>query len=338
MLMATTLPTPAPARIQATPPTYSLENKRYVKSIRIGDWSIESTKRPILNSDEIDMNEKSLNLPLPEMTFGNNGLSVNYEPHASSKLELKFDTIDALAGVAVGEGWEERVGGGVKVSMAEAWGKSRTSPSVLLSDTPLPSKPVKPHDWTYSTCYSGSIAGPSSSRWQESSTAQIPMKLLARQDPVLDQILFYDDVPLFEDELHDNGDTKMNVRIRVMPHCFFILMRLFVRVDGVLFRIHDVRIYHAFGSGEVIREVNGMEMDYSSVKAHLEKQSDLTPLTDQNFVYQVMMANASKDSKNTSTRVTGKPWPGLGRRVEVMMLPAANEVDAAGSGLRDLSL
>jgi type 2A phosphatase activator TIP41 len=27
--------------------------------------------------------------------------------------------------VATGEGWEERVGGGVKVSMAEQWGKNR---------------------------------------------------------------------------------------------------------------------------------------------------------------------------------------------------------------------
>jgi hypothetical protein len=41
----------------------------------------------------------------------------------------------------------------------------------------------------------------------------IPMTLLARQDPVLDTILFYDDVPMFEDELHDNGDSILNVRI-----------------------------------------------------------------------------------------------------------------------------
>jgi hypothetical protein len=41
----------------------------------------------------------------------------------------------------------------------------------------------------------------------------IPMDLLARQDPVLDKIIFYDDVSLFEDELHDNGESIMNVRI-----------------------------------------------------------------------------------------------------------------------------
>lgn len=83
---------------------------------------------------------------------------------------------------------------------------------------------------------------------------------------MLDRILFYDDVALFEDELHDNGESILNVRIRVMPHSFFILSRLFVRVDNVLFRIFDVRVYHEFGSGEVIRECTGMEADYDEVK------------------------------------------------------------------------
>jgi type 2A phosphatase activator TIP41 len=51
-----------------------------------------------------------------------------------------------------------------------------------------------------------------------------------------------------------------------MPHSFFILTRLFLRVDNVLFRICDVRVYHAFGSGEIIREVRGMEATYDEVK------------------------------------------------------------------------
>lgn len=52
-----------------------------------------------------------------------------------------------------------------------------------------------------------------------SSSHSIPMTLLSRQDPVLDQILFYEDVPLFEDELHDNGESILNVRI-VSPRSF----------------------------------------------------------------------------------------------------------------------
>jgi hypothetical protein len=51
-----------------------------------------------------------------------------------------------------------------------------------------------------------------------------------------------------------------------MPHSFFILYRLFLRVDNVLFRMYDVRIYHAFGSGEVVREIVGTEADYETIK------------------------------------------------------------------------
>jgi type 2A phosphatase activator TIP41 len=140
------------------------------------------------------------------MSFGNNSLTLSYDPSTSysstsalspsasnsageSSTSLRFQTLEALGGVAVGEGWEERIGGGVKVSMAESWGKSRlvsthypetsrtrprglyvhggfrSNPSALLSDIPLPSKPVKPHDWTYSTIYAGSVAGPSVSTY-----------------------------------------------------------------------------------------------------------------------------------------------------------------------------
>nr|XP_031860691.1 uncharacterized protein CI109_003734 [Kwoniella shandongensis]KAA5527763.1 hypothetical protein CI109_003734 [Kwoniella shandongensis] len=358
-------PTPAQAVARSPPsPPFSLDSTKHTSAIKIGPWRIEATKRPILNGKEIDAAEKSLLLPLPEMTFGNNSLSLTYDPSSSSssisgssstyqaqqvdensgeKVEIRFDTLDALAGVAVGEGWEERVGGGVLVSMAEKWGKSRSSPNSMLTDTPLPSKPVKPHDWTYSTCYAGSIAGPST--FKPSPTHSLPLALLARQDPNLDRILFYDDVPLFEDELHDNGESILNVRIRVMPHCFFILARLFVRVDDVLFRIHDVRVYHAFGSDEIVREISGMEASYEEIKRHLEKPSDLSPLTSPNWVYGVMSsindlpARPDLIHRSSSSSRGGKPWPGLGRRVEVLRLPRPREgVEGATDGLGKITI
>lgn len=96
----------------------------------------------LANSKPAQSAEKSLNLPLPEMTFGNNSLSLVYNPTTASPLDstaasryiavstearvdLSFKTLDALAGVATGEGWEDRVGGGVLVSMAEKWGKNK---------------------------------------------------------------------------------------------------------------------------------------------------------------------------------------------------------------------
>lgn len=63
--------------------------------------------------------EKALSLPLPEMTFGNNSLTLSHDCGA----QIVFDTLSALGEVATGEGWEERVGGGVLVSMAEKWAK-----------------------------------------------------------------------------------------------------------------------------------------------------------------------------------------------------------------------
>lgn len=111
--------------------------------MRIGPWSIASTKRSILNGVEIEAAEKTLSLPLPEMTFGNNSLVLTYDPNATGPRRaaparaasgsgavaepssLAFDTLTALRQVATGEGWEDRVGGGVLVSMAEKWSKGR---------------------------------------------------------------------------------------------------------------------------------------------------------------------------------------------------------------------
>lgn len=74
--------------------------------------------------------EKELNLPLPEMTFGNNLLSLSYASGSDSgeegsRITLSFNGLEALAEVGTGEGWEDRTGGAVLVSMAETWGKNR---------------------------------------------------------------------------------------------------------------------------------------------------------------------------------------------------------------------
>jgi type 2A phosphatase activator TIP41 len=81
--------------------------------------------------------EKRLNLPLPEMTFGNNSLLCTYND-GSNEVTMRFNGIEALSEVGVGEGWEERVGGAVLVSMAESWGKNRYVWSSPLGLTPCP--------------------------------------------------------------------------------------------------------------------------------------------------------------------------------------------------------
>ena len=84
------------------------------------------------------------------------------------------------------------------------------------SQLPMPQTvPTKPYDWTYTTTYAGSLddASSESAQWVPAEPTNalhtIPIAELSRPDP----ILFYAEIPLFEDELHDNGASHLLVRV-----------------------------------------------------------------------------------------------------------------------------
>ena len=119
---------------------------------------------------------------------------------------------------------------------------------------------VKPFDWSYSTDYKGTLRSTSPSF--EITTTPIPIELLKRPDP----ILFFDEVILYEDEMADNGITMYSCKIRIMPARLLLLCRFFMRLDNVLLRIRDTRVYVDFGTGEVIREYVAKEERYEVVR------------------------------------------------------------------------
>jgi hypothetical protein len=92
-----------------------------------------------------------------------------------------------------------------------------TAPSPLAPHTPLPTTPIKPFDWTYSSLHTGVVSLATSSAppsWRKAlPTEIIPLALLSQPDP----ILFYDEIPLFESELDDNGTSLLNVRVVSRP-------------------------------------------------------------------------------------------------------------------------
>ena len=61
---------------------------------------------------------------------------------------------------------------------------------------------------------------------------RIDRAALLRRDP----ILFYDDLTLYESELDDNGSMVLSVKLRVGPQYWYVLLRYWLRVDGVLLR------------------------------------------------------------------------------------------------------
>jgi hypothetical protein len=46
---------------------------------------------------------------------------------------------------------------------------------------------------------------------------------------------------------------------RVMPNSFFILLRYFLRIDGVMLRLNDTRYYHEFDTDFILREYTSKE-------------------------------------------------------------------------------
>ncbi|TBU47251.1 type 2A phosphatase activator TIP41 [Dichomitus squalens] len=295
-------------------PQHRLLESPNSRTIEIGPWTITASTNPISNAGQSDALQAAIGgIPLPEMTFGNNSLELE---HKTSGWKYAFTTEEALKGVKNGE--LEDGDGGVKVGYADAWIKSRTNP---LSQIPMPTTvPTKPYDWTYTTLYPGHLKSSSKDiKWKpaerNNTKHTIPLAELTRHDP----ILFYAEIPLYEDELHDNGASHLLVRIRVMPTCIFILQRFTLRVDNVLFRTYDTRIYHSFASSPslVVRETSGWEAPYERVKVRLPRRDDLTPLTDPMWIAKILSEMPSEISREVGA---GTKWRGLGTKIEVATL------------------
>lgn len=75
-----------------------------------------------------------------------------------------------------------------------------------------------------------------------------------------------------------------------MPTFFLVLMRFFLRVDGVIFRLYETRIFHEFNTNLVIRDVQHKEASYDFISKKLPysapNQRDLSLLTNVNWVAQ----------------------------------------------------
>lgn len=103
-----------------TIPPHQIHDDVNARSIDICGWAINVKTNPIVTAAEADTLQKSLGIPLPEMTFGNNSLELL---HVKSGWSYTFDTHESLRGVKNGE-----LGpgdGGVKVGYADKWLQSR---------------------------------------------------------------------------------------------------------------------------------------------------------------------------------------------------------------------
>lgn len=132
--------------------------------------------------------EHKLELPhLPEMVFSKNKLILTHKNGAT----IEFNPLDALKKVGNGEST-------IRVACAEEWKSSRGESANL--------EEVKPFDWSFSTDYQGTFN--EKIRFEDTDAKLDIFKLMQKE-----RILFYTDLTLFEDELHDHGIAACSVKI-----------------------------------------------------------------------------------------------------------------------------
>ncbi|KAJ2723799.1 Tap42 interacting protein [Coemansia sp. Benny D115] len=239
--------------------------------LRIAGWELTSSHQAILNHKEIEDYASQLGFNVPEMIFGNNYLRI---AHGKTGAQIELNALDALRQVDTSPESAKTV----QVSIASGWSASSQRNRADITDV------IRPFDWTLSTKYRGTLTN---LRFEQTTQGIDYSKLQVREP-----IHFYDENVLYEDDLGDNGTSQLSYKVRVMSSGFFVLQRFFMRVDGVLFRIYDTRMYHAFGSEVVLREFSTREAPFDEVRKMLPLKNrddeDLSLLNNIVFVDSVM--------------------------------------------------
>ena len=228
-----------------TPQSLSAATRTHAQS----SFRISARKLPISKAGPIEDMEKRIGIPMPEMIFGDNAVWVT---HAPTGWTLGFSAPEALDRV---DKTGEKM---LKVAYARDWESTREGTTRGIKEV------VKPYDWSYSTEYEGTVERGSApeDKALRPTDKKIPIELLKRRDP----ILFFDEVVLYESELDDNGISIYSAKLRVHEKRMLLLVRFFLRLDNVLVRIRDTRVYVDFETDEVIREYTSKEAPFDEVK------------------------------------------------------------------------
>lgn len=121
------------------------------------------------------------------MVFSKNNLVLTHKNGA----RIEFNPLDALKNVENGKS-------SIQVACADEWKETRPSSNQLDQ--------VKPFDWSFTTSYQGTFN--EYVRVEDTDLKLDIFKLMQKE-----RILFYQDLTLFEDELHDHGIAVCSVKI-----------------------------------------------------------------------------------------------------------------------------
>lgn len=273
--------------------------------IEIHGWRIQAVKAPMIGDKQLDAYQQALGArTLPEVVFGNSRVTLT---HVGSGTVLCFTALDALRGwveeglpplqLQVAEQWQRAREAEIKQQQAimlqydwtftsryagsAAQGSASQAAAAAATAAPPSPPPAAPSPAASQPPSTATEAGSPTAAaaaaplhttsadrlgWQPTGEA-IDRALLMERDP----ILFYDEVPLYESDLDDNGACHMTVRLRVMPKCWLVLLRFWLRVDGMVVRLRDTRLFCRLdrpgSASRVLREVKHHEGTMAELQA-----------------------------------------------------------------------
>eukprot|EP01035_Chromulina_nebulosa_P024849 gene24849-32366_t len=162
----------------------------------------------------------------------------------------------------------------IRVPFSKNWLEKQELPGSIRSAVVFDAKGTEGPtalDWTYSSDYCFTIGATTisgqqmteeivtaynvlqqdnaDSRWSisASESSGIDYAMLRQQDL---PILFYDECLLYQDDLEDCGEVDFEAKLRVMPNCWFLLNKMYLRVDGAILRSRETRLFHRFQPAE----------------------------------------------------------------------------------------
>ncbi|KAK7198590.1 GAF domain/TIP41-like family [Novymonas esmeraldas] len=210
-----------------------------VASERVGGWLFTRSKLDrIMTQEEIEAMQESLRITaLPEIAFRCNTLSVGPEAQQAQPW-LHFSVESLLRSAAQyyeTDEFKTVVSPQLHIPVSAGWESfsfDKYDPGV---------------DWAWRNNFYGIapervrlVARPA----DDASAPGINWDLL--RDTTL-PILFYGELDMMEDDLHDHGMVTSSIKYRVMSAAFFLLFRHVVRVDSHAVWMREVRIFHEFG-------------------------------------------------------------------------------------------
>lgn len=249
---------------------------------RAGSWEISTSQGQMMGSEAMDELGSGLGFKIPALVYNNtfarlkhdSGFTYEFLPHkALESIGTEYRKTVLYNGGEIRPESITVIPGEVKVSSASHW-EGRTVPkSSTFSEDSKEQVAAKVfdsgNDWTFTSLYKGTVNSTRNYRIEQTNE-DIPVHRLGMDNP----ILWASEIVLFEDELDDNGHCKFTFRIRSMQDCVFALTRLYLRVDHVLIRICDTRIFIDLSHNSILREFQYKESTYEELR---KSGFDLSP-------------------------------------------------------------